>query len=313
MNEQLPDLGKIVQPHLGIDFSTKRHSKYRRDGVRRTRIRRPWCLHDGLGQVRDTVQSHLLQVLALTMLEPDNTSFDSTKLNIFDGLSLASCELWQFDGLLESTHLTYHPSFSDFTFSRVHLSSSLFERSDVQHIIQTGKLTDSNVCTVEVYQRGGPGVLEYDVGREEVGIADIKVSSWSLVDSTSFEAPLPSFNVAPVNSTTHLARVTHANTFFRVWLKRSSRFAACIVLCHFAKIILMCTVHVARAMHMAGPHPSSTSAQHSVPTSSSEREYLLQSATWRFVWPRSAVRRLRLYSHHREEQVLLRLTTLART
>merc|ERR1712064_120570 len=158
---------------------------------------------NGLGQVRDMVQSHLLQVLALTMLDPDHTdSIDSAKLNIFNSLSLGSCELWQFDGLLESKDLTYHPSFADSTFSRVHLSSSLPEWSDVELIIQTGKSMDINLYTVEVYQRGGPGVLTYDVGKEEVGIADIKVENWPLVDSTSFEAPLPSFNVASTMAAT---------------------------------------------------------------------------------------------------------------
>merc|ERR1712209_351526 len=52
-----------------------------------------------------------------------------------------------------------------------------------------GKSMDINLYTVEVYQRGGPGVLTYNVGKEEVGIADIKVENWPLVDSTSFEAP----------------------------------------------------------------------------------------------------------------------------
>ena len=59
---------------------------------------------DGLGHARDRVQSHLLEVLALTMLDPDHTgSIDS---------ALASCELCQFVGLLENKDLTYHPSFA---------------------------------------------------------------------------------------------------------------------------------------------------------------------------------------------------------
>merc|ERR1711868_140870 len=58
-----------------------------------------------------------------------------------------------------SKDLTYHPSFADSTFSRVHLSSSLPEWSDVELIIQTGKSMDINLYTVEVYQRGGPASM----------------------------------------------------------------------------------------------------------------------------------------------------------
>ena len=78
------------------------------------------------------------------------------------------------------------------------------------------------------------------------------------------------------------------------------------------------------------PHSSSTTAQHSVPALSSEREYLLQSATRSSVWSscrterkyrwmsptiwwRLAVRRLRQCSYPRGERALVRLTTLART
>ena len=42
-------------------------------------------------------------------------------------------------------------------------------------IIQTGRSMDINVYTVEVYQRGDSGVLTHDIGKEEVGIVDIKV------------------------------------------------------------------------------------------------------------------------------------------
>ena len=133
---------------------------------------------DGLGQVRDRVQSYLLQVLARTMLDPAHTdSIDSTKLNIFNSLSLASCELWQFDGLPNSKDLTYHLPFADSTFSRAHLS--LLEWSDVQ----TGKSMDINLYTVELYQRGSSGVLTYDIGKEEDG-SKVEIGlSWTRVPS----------------------------------------------------------------------------------------------------------------------------------
>ena len=79
-------------------------------------------------------------------------------------------------------------------------------------------------------------------------------------------------------------------------------------------VVLIGAFHVARAMCMASSHSSSTTAQHSVPALSSEREYPLQSATRSSVWSscrtdrkyrwmsptiwwRLAVRRLRLCSY----------------
>merc|ERR1712107_502756 len=37
----------------------------------------------------------------------------------------------------------------------------------------------------------GPGVITYNIGKEEVGIADISVRDWPLKDSSEFEVPLP--------------------------------------------------------------------------------------------------------------------------
>ena len=51
---------------------------------------------------------------------------------------------------------------------------------------------DINLYTLEIYQRGGSGVLTCDFEKEEVGIAD-----WS-----SFSAPLPSFDVASTMAAT---------------------------------------------------------------------------------------------------------------
>ena len=109
-----------------------------------------------------------------------------------------------------------------------------------------------------------------------------------------------------VNSTRHLAPVTHGK-HFRQWLKRSSRFGARIVFRHFSNWSSSWAQYMSRSQ-CSCPHPFSFPAQHS------ELEYLLQSATKSSVW--SACRtepNYRLRSHPREEQALVRLTTLART
>ena len=104
----------------------------------------------------------------------------------------------------------------------------------------------------------------------------------------------------------------------------------CLCVFHEKTVIVIGTYHVSCATHTASPHSSSTSAQHSILALSSEREYHLQSAIWRSIWPSCrtepkkqvmsptilgwlAVRRLRLCSCPREEQALVRLTTLAET
>ena len=90
----------------------------------------------------------MLQVLALTVLDIDHTGFHLlAKLNIFDNLFVASCELWQFEGLLESNNLTY----SDLCQFDV-LAGALFvlgyeEWSDVKLMIQrAGQWTST--CTL---------------------------------------------------------------------------------------------------------------------------------------------------------------------
>lgn len=132
---------------------------------------------DGLGQVRDMVQSHLLQVLALAISDPALPASEG-KLKVLDSLSMDGCQLKQFSGLLESKWLKYHPSFADSTFCRVLLSSALPAWKNVEFVIQTGKAMDVNLYTVDVYQRDKPGIITFNIGKEEVGLGDVKVKNW---------------------------------------------------------------------------------------------------------------------------------------
>merc|ERR1712014_466037 len=92
--------------------------------------------------------------------------------------------------------------FADSTLSRVVVKSSNEDWKDVELVIQTGKAMDINLYTVEVYQRDGAGVLTYDIGKEEVGIGDIKVANWTLKDASAFQAPLPGFTEGATMSVT---------------------------------------------------------------------------------------------------------------
>jgi len=196
MNENLPAFRKIVQPRLGIEFSAKDIEKIVVTEYEERGFGGRGAFIDGLGQVRDMIQSHLLQVLALTMLEPDPKSISAAKLALFNDFSLSGCDLKQFEGLLESKKYSYHPTFADSTWARANFTSSNPLWKDVELVIQTGKAMDINLYTVEIFQRGGPGVLTYDIGKEEVGTGDIKVSNWKLKDASEFQAPLPGFTTS---------------------------------------------------------------------------------------------------------------------
>jgi len=193
MNAHLSDFRKILTPRLGIDWSTKDIEKIVVTEYEERGFGGRGAFIDGLGQVRDMVQSHLLQVLALTILDMSKSTNDA-KMEVFNSLKLADCELKQFDGLLESKKLKYHPTFADSTFCRVSLQSSMAAWTGVDLVIQTAKAMDINLYTIEIFKRGGQGLLTLDIGKEEVGIGDIKVTNWSLKDSSAFQAPIPGFD-----------------------------------------------------------------------------------------------------------------------
>jgi len=193
MNANLPNFRDILEKALGITWDSSAIERIVVTEYEERGFGGRGAFIDGLGQVRDMVQSHLLQVLALTVLSPGAKEVDTEKLQFFNQLTLDKCELQQFNGLLRSKKLKYHGEFADSTFCRVFLRSEASQWKGTEMIIQTGKSMDINLYTIEVYQKGGPGVVKYNIGKEEVGIADISVQNWKLVDDSEFEAPLPGF------------------------------------------------------------------------------------------------------------------------
>jgi glucose-6-phosphate 1-dehydrogenase len=195
MNQHLSDFRQIVQSRLGIEWSRTNIQRIVVTEYEERGFGGRGSFIDGLGQVRDMVQSHLLQVLALTIMDTSLPSTTRAKMEVFENLTLNGCELKQFDGLLESRDLKYHPDFADSTFCRVRVNSSMDAWKDVELVIQTAKAMDINLYTVDVYQRGGQGVVTFDIGKEEVGTGDIKVVNWTLKNSSEFLAPLPGFSI----------------------------------------------------------------------------------------------------------------------
>lgn len=193
MNANLPNFRKILENKLGINWDSSAIERIVVTEYEERGFGGRGAFIDGLGQVRDMVQSHLLQVLALTVLSPDAKEVDSVKLEFLQKLTLDHCELQQFEGLLRSKKLKFHGDFADSTFCRVFVTSHTNQWKGTEMVIQTGKSMDINLYTVEVFQKGGPGVIKINIGKEEVGIADISVQNWKLVDDSEFQAPLPGF------------------------------------------------------------------------------------------------------------------------
>jgi len=149
---------------------------------------------DGVGQVRDLIQSHLLQTFSLAVIDHERTDVPEAKLEVLDQLNVTNCVHGQYDGWLFEDGLSYHPDFADATYSTMMLKMTSDEWKDVAVEYTTGKLMGIDLYTIDFYQKDGPGVMTIDIGAEEVGVADIKVSNWPLADSSEFEAPLPGFD-----------------------------------------------------------------------------------------------------------------------
>jgi glucose-6-phosphate 1-dehydrogenase len=161
---------------------------------------------DGVGQVRDMIQSHLLQVLSVSVLDTSTpvASLSESKLALFNKTSLGAdaCKVsGQYDGFLLEPKLKFHGSFADTTLVAMDVNVDTEAWKDTQFIIQTGKSTGATVYTVAYHQRDGPGVLTFEMGAEEVGVAGVRVENWPLTDSSSWSAPGPGFGAASIQAT----------------------------------------------------------------------------------------------------------------
>lgn len=125
------------------------------------------------------IQSHLLQVLALTVVDADQGR-DAAKLEFLNSLALDDCELKQFEGLLRSKKLKFHGDFADSTFCKVSVKSSMKQWQNTELVMQTGKayfcgelelvdasefdapapgLSESSMKVVPSFDKDGNGVI----------------------------------------------------------------------------------------------------------------------------------------------------------
>jgi hypothetical protein len=162
-------------------------------------------------------------VLALALIEPSAASRSAAKLALFSRMVAEKCVGGQYQGFLLEPKLGYHNASADATLTRMTFDVHDEEWADVEVVITTGKDMGVTLYTVDLFQarrtppatppapppphapprsptrrlarsqRDGPGVLTYEVGKEETGTAGIKVSGWPLRDASSFDAPYPGF------------------------------------------------------------------------------------------------------------------------
>jgi len=194
MTRNLPDFRKIIQPRLGVDWSGKGFRKVVVTEYEARGLDGRGGFFDGVGQVRDMVQSHLLQVLALALVDPDAKPRSEAKLAVLNKTTVSKCDMGQYDGFLLEPKLKYHGAFADSTLVEMTLSTTLDGWEDVELVIATGKDIGTSLYTVDFFQRDGPGVLTYEIGKEETGTGGIKVRDWPLQNSSGFVAQAPGFD-----------------------------------------------------------------------------------------------------------------------
>jgi len=192
MLKHLPTFTTIAAECLDIEWSDKAISKILITEYERHGLEGRGGFFDGVGQVRDVVQSHALQILGLLLIEP-NASRSEAKLEVFNDMSVTACELGQYEGFLLEDKLGYHNESADSTYAKVHLISGDEKWDDVEIIIATGKKMGAEDRRIEVFQRDGPGVLTFNIGKEVTGLGNVEVRDWDLKCDQPFMVPAPGF------------------------------------------------------------------------------------------------------------------------
>jgi len=195
MNKNLPVLRKLVEPRLGVTFNKDSVGQVivKENEVRGLDGRGGFI--DTVGQVRDMVQSHLLQVLGLALIDPESESRSDAKLALLQKTELNNCCHGQYKDFALEPKLTFHGDFADSTWCDVQFDVNTPEWTGVPVHIVTGKDMGELVYTVELHQKGGDGIVTFEVGKEETGVAGVKVTNWPLVDDSKLVLPAGGFDV----------------------------------------------------------------------------------------------------------------------
>lgn len=111
--------------------------------------------YEEVGAVRDVVQNHLLQILALVAMEPPpephGAAIDASKVNLLNSvrpLSAKDVLRGQYRGYLEEAGVAPDSNVETFISARLEIDNPRW--SGVRFLIRTGKSLDANVTTVRV-------------------------------------------------------------------------------------------------------------------------------------------------------------------
>jgi glucose-6-phosphate 1-dehydrogenase len=140
--------------------------------------------YDGVGAIRDVLQNHLLQVLALIAMEPpadmSPESMEMEKLKIFRAISdLTPREIvrGQYVGYLDEPGVAPHSQTETFVAAKVHVDS--WRWAGVPFIIRTGKALAETMLEVIVEfkqpprmlfaetQEASPNILRFRLGKKD--------------------------------------------------------------------------------------------------------------------------------------------------
>lgn len=196
MLRNLPAMREIIESRLGVPWTGETFEEVVVTEFETRGLAGRGGFFDKVGQVRDMVQSHLLQVMALTVMDAATAKVSrvKAKMDVFSDTAVESCALGQYAGFLFEPKLSYHPQVADSTYCNVSLYVDTQAWDDVPISIATGKSMGSTKYTIELRQRSGPGLVTIEVGKEETSLGGIRVSSWPLANSSEFVAPAGGFD-----------------------------------------------------------------------------------------------------------------------
>lgn len=111
--------------------------------------------YEEVGAVRDVVQNHLLQILALVAMEPppdpDGAAIDASKVNVLNSvrpLGAMDVVRGQYRGYLEEAGVAPDSNVETFIAARLHIDNTRW--SGVPFLIRTGKSLETTATTVRV-------------------------------------------------------------------------------------------------------------------------------------------------------------------
>lgn len=167
------------------------------------------AFYDNTGALRDIIQSHLIQLLALVMMdqpaELTSTAVHHKKLHFLQSLQPAEptkATRGQYNGYLQAVN---NPRSTTETFARVHLSASSEQWRTTNIVLETGKALDKKATYIKVVfralgTRDTPNVLTFELQPREGIALELQAKKPGLTNDTqavhmeftydqSFDAP----------------------------------------------------------------------------------------------------------------------------